>query len=148
MWATVGTQNPTSADISILGLIGSTSVIVRLVEFDIGQNDHSGSNEIVCGLQRFTASGTGTSATPAPLNAALALAAAATAKVNHTVEPTYAGSKIIEIPLHQKSLFRWVAAPGGEPLSQLAADAGWGFTVRSAAYTGLSTLTAHHTEGA
>lgn len=148
MWATIGTQNPTASDISVLGLIGGTGVIVRVAELNVGQDDHSAANEVIYSLQRFTASGTGTGATPEPLNAALALAAGATAKVNHTVEPTYAGAKVLEVSIHQKAAYRWLSSPGGEPVSAQSADNGWGFAVRSAAYTGLVRVAAHHAEGA
>lgn len=70
-----------------------------------------------------TTAGTGTAVTPHPLHGD-EIAAVATAARTFTAEPTYDGVTLLEIGLHQRSTFRWVARPGSEFICKAATAAG------------------------
>ena len=85
-------------------------------------------------VQRTTAIGTQTAVTPTVMDFA-DRAAQADVGENHTGEPTYtAAEELDEVPLNNRALYRWVAAPGWEIVCPATAGdgVGWGATHASA----------------
>lgn len=80
-------------------------------------------------IQRFTAeNGTpgGTAVTPQAIDPADP-AASSNAVADPSGEPTYTANAILlKFSTHQRTLFRWVAAPGGELVAPATADNGLG----------------------
>ena len=146
-YAVTALQTPvSSSDKTIVELTGGTAVQMHIYDIMWGASGTPADNALVYGVRRQTASGTGTGVTPEPLDAQNALAAEVAAEEDNTIEPTYAGIHLIELPVNQRASYRWVAAPGGEFKSAIAAGDGFGSTVRSAAYTGQAEATIHFIE--
>lgn len=146
-YASTGNQATTStSDKHMLEVLGGTGVVCKIYDLMVGADGTPADNALVYSVHKLTAGGTATAVTPEPLDAIAALAAEASAAENHTVEPTTGGIPLIELPINQRASYRWVAAPGGEFISALAAGDGYGFSVRSAAYTGAAKASVHHEE--
>ena len=85
-------------------------------------------------VQRTTAIGTQTAVTPTVMDFA-DRAAQADVGERHTGEPSYtANEELDEVPLNNRALYRWVAAPGWEIVCPATAGdgVGWGATHASA----------------
>lgn len=146
-YGTVGNQaTNTTTSKTMLVLTGSTTLIFKIYDFMMGCDGTPADGVFVYEAQRTTAAGTSTSATPEPLDVTHALVAEATAGVNHTAEPTTAGSIMIAIPANARASYRWQAAPGGELWSSRAASNGFAFRSRSPALTLSTRCTVHHEE--
>ena len=142
-----GTQGTnTTTDKTMLGLTGGTGVLLKIYDWIFGPNVTPSDGVFIYVARRTTAAGTSTSVTPEPLDADRALAAEATCGSNHTGEPTYAGVAALSIPLFSKATQRWQAAPGGELITALTANNGFGFASRSPTLTTATRCTVHHEE--
>jgi hypothetical protein len=118
---------------------------LRLYDVMIGQEGTVADNPTDYLFQRCTTTGTRTSVTPQPLDPADA-ACVATAGQNHTVEPTYtAGQVAIDVPLNQRAVFRWIAAPGCEVIVPATANNGIGVQTPVSGLV-LTTATIHFAE--
>jgi hypothetical protein len=119
-----GTANKTA-----VAVIASATVRPRLFEFAVSvlTPPNATDQQLNFALQRFTVAGTAASApTPLPLDPA-DVAAVATAGITHSAEPTYtAGGALLNQCINQRSLFRWVAAPGYEFMAPATAANGLG----------------------
>ena len=92
-------------------------------------------------IQRKTGAATaGTAPTITPLD--FTDAVAATLVANQAPTTNGAGSAVcLAIPLNQRATFRWVAAPGGELISSIAASNGYGInTPTMTALSGVGTF--------
>ena len=58
-----------------------------------------------------------------------------------TIEPTFAGVDVIQIPVNLRASYRWVAAPGSEIVVAAVANEGLAATSLSSAYTGQTECT-------
>ncbi len=90
-------------------------------------------------VRRFTAPGTSTAVTPAPKDPG-APAAGLSAGYNHSAEPTFSNT-LIDVAVHQRSLYQWNAAPGAELIIPAVANNGIGITPIHASYTGSAQAT-------
>ncbi len=142
--AAVGASEATALGVSSAG----AGNIVSVYEIMMSASGALADESIKWEAQRMTAAGTSTSVTPAPLNFGLNVTAEAAAGENHTVEPTYATESIIVLGLHVRSVYRWVASPGGELISTNSAGSGFGVTTAQAsgAYAGTAEATLHFEE--
>jgi len=136
----------TTTNKTMLNLTGGTGVIMRVYDLIFGPNVVPASGLFIYEAERTTTTGTGTTVTPEPLDTAHNLAAEVAARSLATVEPTNTGAPAISIPLFSQATQRWLAAPGGELLSPLTANNGWGFASRSPSLTTATRCTAHHEE--
>jgi hypothetical protein len=119
-----------------LGTIVADATRPRRIEwYDtvFGSEAAAADNPFLYVLQRCTAPGTSTAVTPQNLDPADATTEC-DAGENHTVEPTYtAGAILLEIPLNQRSTFRWLATEGGRLVSPATASNGVGIATPTAA---------------
>lgn len=93
--------------------ITSNSSRPAVYELVVGSTGTPADQNALVALSRSTAAGTSTAFTPIQLDSA-DVAAGTTAGVAHSVEPTYTASNdLIQIPLHQRGTFRWVAPQPG-----------------------------------
>ena len=136
----------TTTNKTMLNLTGSTAVIMKVYDLIFGPNVVPVSGLFIYEAERTTTTGTGTSVTPEPLDAAHGLAAEVAARSLATAEPTNTGAPALSVPMFSQATFRWAAAPGSELMSQLTANAGWGFASRSPALTTATRCTALHEE--
>jgi hypothetical protein len=97
-------------------------------------------------LDRQTDVGTGTAGAAAPLDNQ-DLAASVVETCNHTAEPTVtADTELLEVPVNQRSTYRWVAVPGGELVVPAVDTDGIGARTKSSAYTGTVISNVHFWE--
>jgi hypothetical protein len=96
-----------------VGAINCPAAVRRafIYEINFGCAGVPAENALLWRFQRVTTLGVSTPVTPAKKNPADGVAAY-TAGENHTTEPTYTAGELVitDIPLHQKTTFRWVAA--------------------------------------
>lgn len=147
-YAETGQETAVSSSFqTILSLQGGTGVRPRLYDVVFGAGGTPADNAIQFTLQRSTTAGTaGSSVTPAPLDPADP-AAECTAGQAYSSEPTYtAATELLDVIINQRSVYRWVAAPGGELIIPASANAGIGMQVKHASYTGTAEATFHHAE--
>jgi len=125
----VGILRRTASTTLSLGSISADATRPRRLEwYDIvvGSEAAAADNPFLYVLQRFTAAGTSTAVTLQPLDPADA-ATEADCGQNHTVEPTYTANQILlDIPLNQRSTFRWIATEGGRLITPATASNGLG----------------------
>jgi hypothetical protein len=119
-----------------------------IYDVEFGADGTPADNVLVFKVDRQTTVGTATAATAAPLDPADA-AALIVSNVNHTAEPTVtANTQLIEVPLNQRSSYRWVTIPGsGAELVVPATNvAGLGCRAKSPAYTSTGIARVHFFE--
>jgi hypothetical protein len=114
--ASAGTQQAMTTTyktlLSLTALTGAATLRRGYIyDIEFGADGTPADNVLTFKVDRQTTVGTGTAATPAPLDAADA-AAALVATVNHTAEPGTVNNTLIEIPVNQRSSYRWVTLPG------------------------------------
>lgn len=135
--ASAGTQQiMTTTYKTLLGITApATPRRAWIYDVEFGADGTPADNVLVFKVDRQTSTGTGTSATAAPLDAADA-AALMVATVNQTAEPSGIGSTLIEIPLNQRSSYRWVTLPGSgaELVVPATTSNGIGCRAKSPAY--------------
>ena len=118
-------------------IIGTTTRLLRVVRCFIGQSTHKTSEQVAMKLERHTGTGTGTAYTPM-LKEPNAGAAGYSAKINDTVEPTYAGlatSVIFQKPANSLTGRDFVIPPGQEIYVAPSATNGVGLAVTTPAGT-------------
>ena len=135
----MGRQNftPAAAD-TALHVLASATTRGGLCEFVIGSDatpvEQSGEYQII----RTTTTGTtpAGNTTVVKVNSFSPGAACTFGGGGYTTEPT-PGDVLMDVPVHQKATFRWVAYPGRELMSTPAASAGIGMVVvgQSAAFS-------------
>lgn len=107
-------------------IIAATTVRPRLYDLVIGNQNTPVDQSGLYAVTRFTAAGTaGSSPTPTVIDPG-DVAAVATNGISHSAEPTYAATDLLQIPLHQRATFRYVAAQGFELVSPASAANGIG----------------------
>lgn len=104
---------------------GATISTARIYEIICGLASAPSDNYLTWVVQKTTTAGTATSRTPEPLDVD-DRAALVTGSITHTAEPTYGGTPFLEISMHFRTTFRWVARHGGEILVKRAATNGVG----------------------
>lgn len=147
-YGTVGNMATNAAtNKTMLRLLGGTNVVMRIYDLIVGVDGSTPADGVfIYNAQRTTTAGTGTAVTPEPLDVAHGLAARGAGLSNLSAEPTYAGAPAIAIAANSRASYRWSAAPGGELMSALAANAGWGFASRAPVLTLGTRCTVHHRE--
>jgi hypothetical protein len=95
-------------------------------------------------VRRFNVAGTGTAVTPVAKDPG-APAAQLGARQGFTVEPAYT-TTLFDIAVHQRSLYQWNAAPGGEIIIPATSGNGVGITPIHASYNGSAQAVAHWEE--
>lgn len=95
-------------------------------------------------IRRITADGTGTAVTPTLLDPG-APAAQLTARQGYSAEPTFS-TTLLDLAVHQRSIYQWNATPGGELVLPATAGAGIGLTPIHASYAGSAQAVAHWQE--
>ena len=144
-YAATGTQDvtTTSPGDSSLSVIGVAATRGRLYDVIVGTKGTPADNALEW-LGRFfdTSAGTGTGVVPVPLDEGSAPAAQVTAAEDHSVEPTAAGTPVLDFGLNQRATFRWVVAPDGELVIPAVTTEGVFFTAIAASYTGEADVTA------
>ncbi len=146
-YASTGQQGALgTTDDYMLEILGGTGVVVSIYHILIACEDTPVDEMATHSVFKLTAGGTATSVTPEPLDAIRALAAEASAAEDHTVDPTTTGIALMEVPVHTRATLQWMAPPGGEFISALAAGDGYGFASRSPTYTGSCLASVYHEE--
>lgn len=131
-----GSQTLTSSIVSALSIGSNAATAQRnwVDEYTIGNVGTPADLVTLHTVQRTTAMGTQTAVVPTVEDFA-DRAAQADVGENHTAEPTYTSAEELdEIPLNNRALYRWVAAPGrGLVCPATSGDGvGWGATHASA----------------
>jgi hypothetical protein len=123
-------------DKTVMNLISSATRRPALTELIVSCSASPADLSTLFHLERFTAVGTeGSGFTPLPVDPA-SPAAASDFGVAHSAEPTYTASAILmKFALHQRSIFRWVAAPGRELVAPATANNGIGLQSQSSGGT-------------
>jgi hypothetical protein len=103
-----------------------------MYDFMLGSEAAAADNALLWRLGRRTGTATaGTAPAIVPLD--FTDAVASTLVANQAPTTDGAGTDVlIQIPLNQRATFRWVAAPGGELVSSIAASNGYGFDTPTA----------------
>lgn len=151
--ASAGTQQAMASTyktlLSVTAVTGATTLRRGWIyDIEFGADGTPADNVIVFKVDRQTTVGTGTSATAAPLDAGDA-AVLLVGTVNHTAEPTVtANTQLIEVPLNQRSSYRWVTIPGSgaELVVPAVTVNGIGCRAKSPAYTGTGIARVHFFE--
>lgn len=110
------TKATSSTSVGMFSLEGAATLPrrFRLYDLIVGSEAAAADNALLFTVERITATGTGTAVTPKALDPA-DQACLAVAKDNLSGQPTVtATSVLLDIPLNQRAVFRWVAAPGSE----------------------------------
>ena len=131
-----GSQTLTTSIVTALHIASNATTVQRNIveEYTIANVGTPADLVTLHTVQRITAVGSHTDVTPT-VNNFEDRAAQADVGENHTSEPTYTSSEEIdEVPLNNRALYRWVAAPGwGIVCPSTAGDGvGWGATHASA----------------
>jgi hypothetical protein len=150
--ASAGTQQAIAATyktlLSVTALTGATTLRRGWIyDIEFGADGTPADNVIVFKVDRQTTVGTGTAATAAPLDAADA-AALLVSTVNNTAEPGTVNNTLLEIPVNQRSSYRWVTIPGSgaELVVPAVTVNGIGCRAKSPAYTGTGIARVHFFE--
>lgn len=115
---------------------GGTARRGKIFDLVIGTSGTPADNVITWDLSRQTVNGTATAVTPQAMDAADS-AALLTAQNNHTAEPTVAAnSSVFNLPVNQRTAYRWMAVPGAELVYPATGQSGFALRVLSPAYTG------------
>ena len=119
-----------TASTTLLGITGSTTKKIKIVEFHIAFDATPADMATRIQIKRSTAAGTSTAWTPVPLDSSDP-ASTFTAGYNHSVEPTYTANAILmDIAVNQRQGFDWYAMDESEKLVVPATSAnGLGFFV-------------------
>jgi hypothetical protein len=134
--------------LSVTAVTGATTLRRGWIyDIEFGADGTPADNVITFKVDRQGSVGTGTSATAAPLDAGDA-AALLVSTVNHTVEPTGIASTLIEVPLNQRSSYRWVTIPGSgaELVVPAVTVTGIGCRAKSPAYASTGIARVHFFE--
>ena len=146
-YASTGIQTALgTADDFMLAVTGGTGVVVSIYHVLLATEGTPIDEMVTYSVFKVTDKGTGTGVTPEPLDAIRALAAEAAGTEEHTVDPTTTGIALIEVPVHTRATFQWMAPPGGEMISALAADDGYACAARAPTYTAVCRATIFHEE--
>lgn len=145
-YVSTGSQNA-AALTTLLALTSAATTRPRLFEIIFGSAATPADQTLRMSVDRFSASGTGTTVVPKPLNPSDP-ACLASAAEDHTVEPTYTVNAVMQaVDINQQATWRWVSPPDdGIALPALAAN---GVGLRFFAVTGgtaLSQATFYHDE--
>jgi hypothetical protein len=129
-----------------LGVIASTLTRAKIHLFivNMGSTGAVGDNVLQWLIRRFTALGTYTVVTPTIIDTGAPVAQLSAGHA-YTAEPTYS-TTLMDIAVHQRSVYQWNAAPGGELVIPATANNGIGFTPIHAAYVGPAQAVAHWME--
>ena len=123
---------------SALSVTVNATTAHRMWLYDVYMGNHGTPDDAVSFyvVGQITAIGTGTAITPTLKNPSDDRAAQAVGTYNHTTEPTYTDTgtdlavpgqgDMIALSLNHRSVYRWVAPPGGEFVAPATANAGWG----------------------
>lgn len=129
-----------------LGIMASTVTRAKIHLFIVtmGTLGAVGDNVLQWLIRHFTALGTFTAVVPTRIDLD-APPAQLGAGQGYTAEPTYT-TTLMNIAIHQRSVYQWNAAPGGELVIPAVANNGIGFTPVHAAYVGPAQAVAHWME--
>lgn len=150
--ASAGTQQALTTTyktlLSVTSLTGASTLRRGWIyDVEFGADGTPADNILVFKLDRQTTVGTGTAATAAPLDAADA-PALLVSTVNNTVEPGTVNNTLLEIPVNQRSSYRWCTIPGSgaELVVPAVTVNGIGCRAKSPAYTGTGIARVHFFE--
>ena len=132
-----GNNTLAAAADTALTVASNAAIVSRnyIYEYIVGDEGTPADNVVLYTVQRCTALGTNTLVTASKLDEADKVAGALCGE-NHTVEPTYtAAEELAEFALNTRATFRWVAAPGGELVSEAVAASGIGWATLHASAT-------------
>ena len=129
-----------------LGIIASplTRAKIHLFILTMGSAGAVGDNVLQWLIRHFTALGTYTAVVPTRLDLDSPVAQLAAGQ-GYTAEPTYT-TTLMDIAIHQRSVYQWNAAPGGELVIPAVANNGIGATPVHAAYGGPAQCVMHWME--
>lgn len=131
----------TASTTASVGVVNADATRPRRFEiYDIifGSEAAAADNPFLYVLQRCTAPGTSTAVVPQACDPADA-ATEMDAGENHTVEPTYTAAAILaEIPLNQRSTFRWIATERGRLVAPATASNGIGIATPTSSAVAVS----------
>jgi hypothetical protein len=127
-------QRTASATLDVGSILTAAATPRRfhLYDFMLGSEAAAADNALLWQVVRRTGTATaGTAPAIEPLD--FTDAVASTLVANQAPTTDGAGSAVLmKIPLNQRATFRWVAAPGGELISSIAASNGYGFDTPTA----------------
>ena len=142
----VNGQSTNTASTTVLAIDGTTTSRGAIYDLLLGSDATPADNAAQWNLKRFgTANGTGTAVVPQPLDAADGVARLQGTQ-DHSVEPTYTTTALMEWGQNQRATFRWVAAPGGELIIPATSDAGIGLISQVATSAVNMNATFHYSE--
>jgi hypothetical protein len=137
-------QRTASATLDVGSVITAAASVRRFHVYDMmfGSEAAPADNPYLWEVNRRTGLATGGSApTITPLD--FTDTAAATVVANQAPSSNGAGSGLIlSVPLNQRATFRWVAAPGGELISSIAASNG--YAIATPTSTALAVTATYH----
>lgn len=108
-YSLIGIAGSGTADKTICTVTGAATVRPNVVEIILGNAETPADYAWSADLQRFTADGTGTAHVPR-LSDPSDPVAQCTAKITHTVEPTYTSAQVVlQISTNMRNPVRWVA---------------------------------------
>lgn len=146
-YAATGKQTPnTTSYKTILQLTGAATFRAQIYDLMFSTEGTPADNDVTYGCQRTTADGSDTAVTPEPLDPADP-SSKMTCGEDASSEPTEESTiPILEVGVHQRGTFRWVAAPGGEMIIAAVTANGIATQSKSSAFTGITLCTAHWKE--
>lgn len=117
-------QTAAGTDLPMINLTGSAAIRCALYEIILGASGTPQDQSGIFVLERTTDAGTGgTTLTEEPLDPLTVAATGAAVGGTFGVVPTD-GNELLQIALHQRATFRWVATPGKELISAAASANG------------------------
>ena len=115
-------QSPAGTNLTILEIVGVTTTRGWIYDWSIGSDatpaDLAGEFDVI----RGTVSGTGTSVTPRALDPGNPASLLSAKSGTFTGQTKTANSDMVNLGLHQRATYRWIAAPGGELVIPATSD--------------------------
>src|ERR1051326_8705083 len=109
-------ERTASTSLSVGSLVAdpTTPRRFKIYEYELGSDNAAGDATLKWQIQRCTTAGTSTAVTPQKVDGA-ASAALTNAGANHSSDPTLTANAIVDnVPLNQRSTYRYQARPGDE----------------------------------
>lgn len=117
-------QTPAGTNLTIIMLVGGTTVRPVWFDFIIGSDATPADVATEFAISRTTAVGTGgTALTEEPLDPLTVAATGAATQGTFSAEPTY-GNRLMNVAVNQRATFRWVASPDGGLITTATASNG------------------------
>lgn len=146
-YAISGENNHSSSLLDLVQITNVTTRRARIYDIVLGTEGTMADEVATWVLDRFTTAPTDTTATPRALDFSAPASAYTDCGENATVASVRsADTELLEIPLHFRAAFRWVAVPGGEIMMEVTATDGIAILATAPTTTPLARATMHFDE--